>query len=197
MPHITGNSTVCFFFIRLTTNKYQRSALQDFCEGNVPVYSYPFEISVLSVSHLMGLAVTSGFPLQMANNAENVSMPWWHHSISKIARFMGPTGGPPGSCRPQMGPMMTPWILLSGMFYNLYGWAPGNRNCSNTCGSMICYRTLSTDIPRAKTCQSGTQQSCEQGSTGATYQPTVMWKCYTEEISITGCTGSRQFDNFQ
>ena len=26
---------------------------------------------------------------------------------------MGPTRGPPGSCRPQMGPMMTPWTLLS------------------------------------------------------------------------------------
>ena len=27
---------------------------------------------------------------------------------------MGPTWGPPGSCRPQMGPMMAPWTLLSG-----------------------------------------------------------------------------------
>ena len=36
--------------------------------------------------------------------------------ISEIARFMGPTWGPPGSWRPQMGPMLTPWTLLSGMF---------------------------------------------------------------------------------
>ena len=28
--------------------------------------------------------------------------------------IMGPTWGPPGSCRPQMGPMMAPWTLLSG-----------------------------------------------------------------------------------
>ena len=27
---------------------------------------------------------------------------------------MGPTWGPPGSCRPQMGPMLAPWTLLSG-----------------------------------------------------------------------------------
>ena len=27
---------------------------------------------------------------------------------------MGPTRGPPGSCRPQMGPMLAPWTLLSG-----------------------------------------------------------------------------------
>ena len=28
---------------------------------------------------------------------------------------MGPTWGPPGSCRPRMGPMLAPWTLLSGM----------------------------------------------------------------------------------
>ena len=33
----------------------------------------------------------------------------------QIARFMGPTWGPPGSCRPQMGPMLAPWTLLSGV----------------------------------------------------------------------------------
>ena len=27
---------------------------------------------------------------------------------------MGPTWGPPGSCRPQMGPILVPWTLLSG-----------------------------------------------------------------------------------
>ena len=32
----------------------------------------------------------------------------------QIARFMRPTWGPPGSCRPQMGPMLAPWALLSG-----------------------------------------------------------------------------------
>ena len=34
---------------------------------------------------------------------------------SQIANFMGPTWSPPGSCRPQMGPMLTPWTLLSGV----------------------------------------------------------------------------------
>ena len=36
---------------------------------------------------------------------------------SQIAKFMGPTWGPPGSCRPQVGPMMAPWTLLSGVLY--------------------------------------------------------------------------------
>ena len=36
---------------------------------------------------------------------------------SQIAKFMGPTWGPPGSCRPQVGPMLAPWTLLSGMVH--------------------------------------------------------------------------------
>ena len=35
-------------------------------------------------------------------------------SSAQIAKFMGPTWVPPGSCRPQMGPMLAPWTLLSG-----------------------------------------------------------------------------------
>ena len=33
---------------------------------------------------------------------------------AQIAKFMGQTWGPPGSCRPQTGPMSAPWTLLSG-----------------------------------------------------------------------------------
>ena len=32
-------------------------------------------------------------------------------------KFMGPTWDPPGSCRPQMGLMLAPWTLLSGVIY--------------------------------------------------------------------------------
>ena len=34
--------------------------------------------------------------------------------VTQIAKFMGPTWRPPGSCRPQMGPILVPWTLLSG-----------------------------------------------------------------------------------
>ena len=33
---------------------------------------------------------------------------------TQIAKFMASTWAPPGSCRPQMGPMLAPWTLLSG-----------------------------------------------------------------------------------
>ena len=37
------------------------------------------------------------------------------HSSSPIARFMGPIWGPSGADKTQVGPMLAPWILLSGM----------------------------------------------------------------------------------
>ena len=39
---------------------------------------------------------------------------------AQIAKFMGPTWGPPGSWRPQMGPMLAPWILLSGWYIIIF-----------------------------------------------------------------------------
>ena len=39
---------------------------------------------------------------------------------SQIAKFMGPTWGPPWSCRPQMAPMLVPWTLLAGTPWKPY-----------------------------------------------------------------------------
>ena len=36
------------------------------------------------------------------------------NETAQKAKFMGPTWGPPGSCRPQMDSMLAPWTLLSG-----------------------------------------------------------------------------------
>ena len=41
-----------------------------------------------------------------------------HVDISQIAKFMEPIWGPPGSCRPQMGPILAPRTLLSGFCFN-------------------------------------------------------------------------------
>ena len=48
----------------------------------------------------------------------STSLSWW---VSQIAKFMGPTWGPPGSCRLQAGPMLAPWNLLSGLL-PLFHW---------------------------------------------------------------------------
>ena len=54
---------------------------------------------------------------------------------SQIAKFMGPTWGPPGSCRPQMGPMLAPWTLLSGMI--LHTTNNDDKNSWTDCDVMI------------------------------------------------------------
>ena len=36
---------------------------------------------------------------------------------TQIARFMGQTWGPLGTCQPKVGPMSTPWTLLSGCVF--------------------------------------------------------------------------------
>ena len=40
------------------------------------------------------------------------------NSFTQIAKFIGPTWGPPVSCRPQMGPMLAPRTVLSGYIFN-------------------------------------------------------------------------------
>ena len=50
-----------------------------------------------------------------------INIGYWLHLwlirlvVSQITKFMGPTWCPPGSCRPQMGPMQAPRSLLSGV----------------------------------------------------------------------------------
>ena len=54
------------------------------------------------------------------------------HSCSQIARFIGPTWGPPGSCRPQMGPS----TLLSGL---LLTYKP--QTTVNICATVVAVHT--------------------------------------------------------
>ena len=39
-------------------------------------------------------------------------------NLSLIAMFMGPSWGPSGADRTQVGPMLAPWTLLSGVIYS-------------------------------------------------------------------------------
>ena len=56
------------------------------------------------------------FECSMILTLNSTGCAWsWHPTVqTQIARFMWPTWGPPGSCRPQVGPMLAPWTLLSG-----------------------------------------------------------------------------------
>ena len=57
----------------------------------------------------------------------------------QIAKFMGPTWGPPGSCRPQMGPMLVPWTLLSGLLAPVELFTGCWRHCSMYSIGTLCY----------------------------------------------------------
>ena len=70
------------------------------------------EMSKISILN-MTLNVTI-LRLQLHFSGANGSTIHVIKDTTPITRFMGPTWGPPGSCRPQMGPMLAPWSLLSG-----------------------------------------------------------------------------------
>ena len=54
----------------------------------------------------------------MHSNVSSVEMVL--RMIDLIARSMGPTWGPCGAARTQVGPMLAPWTLLSGGGGDLY-----------------------------------------------------------------------------
>ena len=50
--------------------------------------------------------------------------------VRNTSKIMGSTWGPPGSCRPRVGPMLAPWILLS-----VYPF------CQGSLSPLICHAT--------------------------------------------------------
>ena len=58
---------------------------------------------------------------------------------SHIAKFVRQTWGPPGSCRPQMGPMFSPWTLPLGYF--IIGICVLNRHHNIESRQLWCVRT--------------------------------------------------------
>ena len=85
-----------------------------------------------SWSHIEGLvqecSISSALAMEILQSYVKPSI-WCHRTWSAlihawytkplpepalIARFMGPTWGPSGSDRAQVGPMLAPWTLLSG-----------------------------------------------------------------------------------
>ena len=104
-------------------------------DGSVTWWRHQMDtFSVLLAICAGNLPVAGEFPSQRTSNAENVSfddviMPiqFWKiyqsqhvrqkeiHSL--MAGFRGPTWGPYGVDRTQVGPMVAPWTLLSGFIY--------------------------------------------------------------------------------
>ena len=62
------------------------------------------------LSKAMGYILPQSF-ISMISSKCPCAMVHLRFLTTQIARFMGPTWGPPGTCRPQMGPMLAPWTL--------------------------------------------------------------------------------------
>ena len=64
----------------------------------------------------------------------------------QIAKIMGPTWGPPGSYRPQVGPMQVPWIFLSGCLTDIQPRISDHPRCDYA-SKIHYYRCMITSDP--------------------------------------------------
>ena len=71
------------------------------------------------------------------------------YSISQIAKFTGPTCGPPGSCQPQMDPIWASWSLLSGLARHYVKRNPTKTNLIVAYFASRCINLLETVKPAA------------------------------------------------
>ena len=108
-------------------------------------------IVTIDVSHWMGASLESGLDVAQPHNfprqwSYTTSPPdhnipnyccYHHDKTIQIARFIGPTWGPPGAERTQMGPMLAPWICYLGNNCHRRSWyrwhvklpVPGSEFC--------------------------------------------------------------------
>ena len=82
-----------------------------FYQVRTPVVTFPIDVVFTLDIQLSSHKETCGFVVAAWTNQQLV---WISIETTQIARFMGPTWGPSGADRTQVGPMLAPWTLLSG-----------------------------------------------------------------------------------
>ena len=97
------------------------SALLNLCDGN-PSFTNGFLSQGASNAELWSFLLLAWirWPTVKLPVIRNAMFLMCHHSnalwkSTLIASFMGPTWGPSGADRTQVGPMLAPWTLLSGV----------------------------------------------------------------------------------
>ena len=94
------------------------------------------------------------YPVSTVSNCSLCVIPYGlaHHS-TQITKFMGPTWGLYGPCQPQMGPMLAPWTLLSGIIKHSLTLAKGHIRqsltapiCDRSCASCHVQRFVTTSV---------------------------------------------------
>ena len=72
--------------------------------------------------------------------------------ITLTAKFIGPTWGQIGSCRPQLGPMLFPWTLLSGYTCTTVWSVLGSSTLKQLLCACVCARACACAFGLACTC---------------------------------------------
>ena len=106
MAEVTRHFAIsCRLFRKISSSKLTFHAIID-SEGNIKENISKYMFSTVPAD---GLA-----PLNASISADIAMTKLGPRTYTLIARFMGPTWGPPGAVRTQVGPMLVPWTLLSG-----------------------------------------------------------------------------------
>ena len=124
------------------------------------------------------------------------------HGTSLIARFMGPTWGPSGADRTQVGPMLAPWTLLSGLLTHLM-MTSSNGNIFRITGHLWIHWSLVNSLHKEQWCGAfmfslictwinSWVNNDEAGGLKchrAHYNVTVMWCCGWDIPRKSNCHG--------
>ena len=113
-------STACSIMIASVTHIRSCTQMITHIVPMCPSYT----MSVSSISNKFGSFITELHPIKFSHQIKICPLSFIYHTqcrhdltaLSHIARFMRPTWGPSGSCCPQMGPMLAPWTLQSGLW---------------------------------------------------------------------------------
>ena len=90
----------------------------NFSEISIEINTFSFKKMRLKVSSAKWRPFCLGLNVLSAMSSSiNTNDPIANTSL--IARFMGPAWGPSGADRTQVGPMLAPWTLLSGVVSNV------------------------------------------------------------------------------
>ena len=96
------------------------------CWYNLPSYFIERHWIVLEIMTAGGICADKKFiqcgsvscylaqPFVIKMHLSELTYSFTSFKTAQIAKFMGPKWGPPGTWRPQIGPMLAPWTLLSG-----------------------------------------------------------------------------------
>ena len=131
-----GRTFLCWqslcLIIYISVQTYIFVSNGDFLVGPVIIFSYMSQEQVVSKMSMSD--IQNAFWRCSSLRQSNIHMP---HDVYPflIAKFMGPTWGPSGANRTQVGPMLAPWTLLSGSalifpstyIYTKLGWCNWNK----------------------------------------------------------------------